>query len=100
MRDYVGPESSYATPLESLAVDCAGNLYGVTFCDGAHGYGNVFKLTPAGDSWTYSSLHDFTGGSDGAGPFGGVILDANDNIYGTAAEGGAFRAGTVWEITP
>jgi hypothetical protein len=36
-------------------------------CDGAYGKGSVFELTPAGGgTWTYSSLHDFTGDSDGA----------------------------------
>ena len=52
-------------PRGTLVMDGAGNLYGTTDCDGANGYGNVFKLTPSGNGWTYTSLHDFTGGSDG-----------------------------------
>ena len=49
----------------TLVMDGAGNLYGTTLCDGANKAGSVFKLTPSGGSWTYTSLHDFTGGSDG-----------------------------------
>ncbi len=50
----------------SLVMDGAGNLYGTTYCDGANTAGNVLELTHSGNSWTYTSLHDFTGGNDGA----------------------------------
>ena len=54
----------------SLLLDSAGNLYGTTCTGGALGYGAVFKLTHSNGAWTYSSLHDFTNGSDGANPVG------------------------------
>jgi len=48
---------------------------------------------------TFSTLHSFTGGgSDGAFPFAAVIQDANGNLYGTAAFGGAGNSGTVYEL--
>ncbi len=82
-------------------MDGAGNLYGTTFCDGANGVGNVFELTPSGNSWTYTSLHDFTFGSDGELPNSNVVIDANGNLYGTTMqEGGELGYGVVWEITP
>jgi uncharacterized repeat protein (TIGR03803 family) len=62
--------------------------------------GSIFKLTPAAGGWTYTSLHDFTGGSDGGNPIGPVILDSDGNLYGTAQFGGADDKGTIWEITP
>ena len=37
---------------------------------------------------TFSVLHSFTGGADGAVPFGGLTLDAAGNLYGTASAGG------------
>jgi uncharacterized repeat protein (TIGR03803 family) len=77
-----------------------GNLYGTTLADGAYGYGSVFKLTPGGDGWTYTSLHDFTGGNDGANPISVVTFDASGNLYGTASVGGAYGDGVAWEITP
>ena len=87
-------------PWGTLAMDGAGNLYGTTVCDGANNDGNVFELKPAGGSWTYSSLYDFTGGNDGRRPFGNVTFDSQGNIYGTASRGGTHDSGVVWEITP
>jgi len=96
LYSFTGALGSFA----SLTMDAAGNLYGTTNLDGAHGQGNIFKLTNSGGNWSYTSLHDFTGGSDGGKPYGQVTLDANGNIYGTAANGGATGNGVVWKITP
>lgn len=91
-----------------LTMDAAGNLYGTGFAC-SNGNGCVFKLTPSGDSYIYSDLYDFTGGSDGQYPYGPVAIDANGNLYGTTESGGNNNAclgefgsgcGTVWEITP
>jgi uncharacterized repeat protein (TIGR03803 family) len=91
-------------PYATLAMDGAGNLYGTTAQDGANDAGNVFKLTPSAGGWTYTSLHDFTGGSDGAVPYSSVLIDSNGNLYGTTYRGGAGNCasgcGVVWEITP
>jgi len=91
-------------PLNTLTLDAAGNLYGATYGGGAFGYGTAFKLTHRDGSWTYTDLHDFTSGEDGAKPVGGVTLDASGNLYGTASEGAggpcSGGCGTVWEITP
>jgi uncharacterized repeat protein (TIGR03803 family) len=87
-------------PEASLVMDQAGNLYGTTNAGGAHGYGSVFKLTPSGGTWMYTSLYDFMGGSDGGNPISTVVFDANGNLYGTATVGGTTGHGVVWEITP
>src|SRR5271166_2917290 len=95
-------------PAASLTMDAAGNLYGTTDKNGAFGAGTVFKLTPSGGSWKYTSLHDFTGGSDGGNPFSNVTFDANGNLYGRTSAGGdtsgdcqgLVGCGVVWEITP
>jgi uncharacterized repeat protein (TIGR03803 family) len=84
----------------SLVLDATGNLYGTTCGDGAHSLGNVFKLTPSDGNWVYTSLYDFTGGNDGSCPYGTVSIDADGNLYGTAARNGSQGYGTVWEITP
>ena len=67
-------------PYASLMMDAAGNLYGTTFADGQYGYGTVFKLTRSGGSWSYQSLHNFTGGNDGASPMAPLILDSKPAI--------------------
>jgi uncharacterized repeat protein (TIGR03803 family) len=88
-------------PVGNLVMDGAGSLYGTTVCDGANQTGTVFKLTPSGGSWNYTSLHDFTGGSDGGFPTCNLIFDANGNLYGTATYGGAPEGhGVVFQITP
>lgn len=91
-------------PKAPLTLDAAGNLYG-TF----DGYYNscpagVFKLSPGQGGWTYTSLYNFTGGSDGAHPYSTVSIDPNGNLFGTASAGGegcyGDGCGVVWEITP
>jgi uncharacterized repeat protein (TIGR03803 family) len=93
-------------PYASLVLDGAGNLYGTTMCESQTAFGSVFKLTNTGGSWTYTSLHDFTGGSDGAYPTSNVVFDTSGNLYGTASAGGYDNCagspgcGVVWEVTP
>jgi len=87
-------------PKSGLSLDAAGNLYGATYSNGVHGAGSVFKLSPSDGGWTYTSLHDFTGGSDGADPYSNVTLGTNGKLYGTTQYGGAYGSGVVWEITP
>lgn len=87
-------------PWSNLTMDAAGNLYGTAIVDGAYWNGSVFKLAPSDSGWTYTDLHDFTGGSDGGLPVGGVALDATGNLYGTTSAGGTTGLGVVWEITP
>ena len=68
-------------PVDRLAMDAVGNLYGTTFYGGAYGEGTVFKLTPsAAGGWTYASLHDFTCGSDGCLRASDVVFDAAGNL--------------------
>jgi uncharacterized repeat protein (TIGR03803 family) len=89
-------------PVSNLTIDPSGNLYGTTPGGGQFGHGSVFKLTHGNGAWSYASLHDFTGGSDGAQPSGTVLLDASGNIYGTALAGGSSNCsggcGVVWTL--
>jgi uncharacterized repeat protein (TIGR03803 family) len=82
------PLTAWVTP------DTSGNVYGTVIL--GYSLGEVFKLTCC---WNYTTLHQFIG-SDGAGPFGGVVIDAQGNIYGATASGGAYGKGVVWEISP
>lgn len=105
--------SGFTYPYARLTMDAAGNLYGTTsyffgyanYFGSQGGEGSVFKLAFSNGSWTYVDLHEFTGRSDGGGPFGGIALDTEGNLYGTATAGGTVLycsggCGVVWKITP
>ena len=90
-----------ADPLTGVTLDPAGNIYGATVGGGVFGGGAVFELTQNQGTWTESVIYSFTGGDDGAYPeFGELILDSAGNLYGTAAGGGAFNQGVVYELSP
>lgn len=82
-------------PGSGLVGDAAGNLYGTTFNGGAAGYGAVYKIDSAGNE---TVLYSFTGGADGSNPYGGVVLDAAGNLYGTTWYGGSGEGGVIFKI--
>lgn len=90
----------YGGPYNKLTLDDKGNIYGFTNAEGANGLGSVFKLARANGAWSFTDLHDFAGGNDGASPYGSVAVDSNGNIFGTTNEGGGQNQGIVFEITP
>jgi uncharacterized repeat protein (TIGR03803 family) len=89
-------------PQAGLIIDKAGNLYGTTFFGGTYGYGTAFELSPeVGGNWNLTTLQNFNiSGDGGAYLYGGVILDAKGNLYGTTFRGGASDEGTVFELSP
>jgi uncharacterized repeat protein (TIGR03803 family) len=84
-------------PQSGVVMDSLGNLYGVD--PNANFAGFVFKLSPSNGSWIFIDLHDFTGGADGAEPYGTLGMDATGALYGTTARGGVDNYGVVFEIT-
>ena len=113
-----GPDG--AAPFGGVSFDSSsGALYGTTAFGGSGtcvglpnstnnpGCGTIFKLAPPSEpegAWTQSVLYSFTGGSDGASPYGGVTVDASEVLYGTAAFGGnsacSSGCGTVFKLEP
>jgi uncharacterized repeat protein (TIGR03803 family) len=85
-----------------LILDGQGNLYGTTdvggdlACEGGHGCGTVFKVDSTGHE---TVLYRFTGtGGDGVMPSGGLVRDAQGNLYGTTEFGGSSGYGTVFKV--
>ncbi len=92
-------------PYAGVVMDQQGALYGVTTQGGAFGLGVIFKLSPPtqGTAYTETVLYDFTGGSDGGGPFAAMTLDRNNGVfYGPTSYGGAvgLQCGTVFKLVP
>jgi uncharacterized repeat protein (TIGR03803 family) len=96
------------SPLGGVVLDGNGNLYGTTYQGGDPGChcGTVFELIPTGGSWTFSLLHAFTGGSDGANPAAGLVW-SQSGLYGTTENGAvSYRlcsspgCGTIFRLFP
>jgi len=99
LYSFKGGKDGYL-PSGDLVFDSKGNLYGATAfgggkgttCDPYYQYcGTVFELSPPktkGGKWTEKVLHSFAGGTDGANPNGGLVLDNKGAVYGTTYAGG------------
>lgn len=96
LHSFTATGSEGAAPLASLLLDGAGNLYGTTTSAGSSGGGTVFKLKTDGSG--FAILHSFTGASDGACPYAGLVLDDARNLYGTTSCYGASDMGTVFKV--
>ena len=89
-----------ANPACDLLMDSTGAIYGTTQKGGANNLGTVFRLTNSGGSWTDNVLYSFAGGRDGQDPSAGLVMGRSGVLYGTTYSGGAFNAGTVFELLP
>ncbi len=88
-------------PFAGLISDGASFLWGTTTVGGAANLGTVFKINATTNALTTVSELTTTDNKGGLNPiFVGTIRDAAGNLYGTAANGGAFGHGTVFKITP
>ena len=90
------------SPRAAVVFDAKGSLYGTLANDGEFGAGSVFRLKPPatqGGAWTETTIYMFTGGFDGLGPLCTLLLHKG-NLYGTTVRGGAYLAGTLFELVP
>ncbi|OYW07108.1 MAG: hypothetical protein B7X11_00540, partial [Acidobacteria bacterium 37-65-4] len=95
LHSFTGGGADGDFPRGGLILDNAGNLYGTTESGGSGG--TVFKVKTDGTG--FALLHSFTfGASEGAGPYGGLILDDAGTLYGTTRTGGAWFCGTVFKV--
>jgi uncharacterized repeat protein (TIGR03803 family) len=112
LHNFGGPDGSSPWDNATPILDKNGNLYGTTGSGGASGFGTVFELSPSGNGWTETILHNFTGEIDGALPYAGVTMDSQGRLYGTTLEGGGrgvcteppppqnLYCGTLFLLTP
>ena len=97
-------------PGSPFTADAEGNLYtalgngGETICL-FYGCGAIYEWKP-GAHRLPTMLYSFSGTTDGAGPGGRLIFDAQGNLYGTAAFAGDLTAcfgqgcGVVYKLSP
>jgi len=58
----------------------------------------ILIAVPSAQAQTFTLLHKFTNGQDGAEPPTGVLPDATGNIYGVTEFGGTFGYGTIFKL--
>jgi len=97
------------SPRGALVQGPDGSFYGTTELGGVYGDGTVFRFNPV--TGGFATLHSFctnypTSCPDGGGPWAGVVLGNDGNIYGTTGYGGPSNShcnlgcGTVFQLTP
>jgi len=111
---FTGPTDG-KQPYSNLLFDAKGNFYGLTNGGGtgtgcgSYGCGTAFEMSPSTTGWTFTVLHTFSGGSDGAYPNGNLVFDAAGDIYGAASNGGSTTSsycasnsgcGTIFRFSP
>jgi uncharacterized repeat protein (TIGR03803 family) len=82
-------------PGQGLTLASDGNFYGVADGAGTDQVGVFFNITPSG---TFTAIHDFAGGSDGATPFARPTEASDGNLYGITEGDGT--GSTVYKYTP
>jgi uncharacterized repeat protein (TIGR03803 family) len=79
----------------------AGVLYGTTLCrqyPGNCGRGAVYQIIPVGSNWYYTPISLFSAG--GGQPQARVVFGPDNQLYGTATNGGSQNYGLVFNLTP
>lgn len=84
-------------PYGPLLQSTDGTLYGTTEEGGSNGLGTIFNIPTNGG--TLTTIHTFSGGTDGANPVGVLIQAGNNSLLGTTAYGNTNGAGTICTIT-
>lgn len=77
-----------------------GNLYGTIGDDNANAAGSAFQMTTAGKFTRIYAFCALTACADGSGPWGGLNLGKDGNLYGTTSYRGAVGSGTAFKLTP
>jgi len=101
LYSFQGGTADGARPVGTLIFDKDGNLYGTTTQGGTNNPGTVFELSPpatAGGVWTETLLWIFNPNGVGGTTPASLAMDAEGDLFGTGYQGGANRAGVVWEL--
>ncbi len=86
-----------ANPFGNLVQLSDGKLYGMTRSGGISNVGVIFSFDPSSSSFT--KLKDFDT-TDGANPYGNLMLASDGKLYGMTRYGGSFNDGVIFSYDP
>jgi uncharacterized repeat protein (TIGR03803 family) len=90
--------SNGSQPFAGLVANKAGDLFGVTTTGGQFNQGAVFEIQAK--TFAESVVYSFVG-PEGSTPNGGLVIDGNGNLFGTASTNTVSPyAGSVFELSP
>jgi len=95
LHSFTGMNGEGGLPQAQLLL-LSNRLYGTTLTEGGSGAGTVFSINVDGTAFT--TLHSFSGGSNGTLPDAALILSGN-SLFGTTFRGGSAGNGTVFKIS-
>lgn len=76
-----------------------GTLFGTASQAGSNFCGTVFQLTQAAGTWSYSTLHSFSGSVDGCYPSSQLKPGSQPGtLVGATSRGGQFGVGTLFQM--
>ena len=101
LHQFSGADGNNPVGTPQLGTD--GILYGIAFFGGADNYGVLFSIAKDG---TYTILHNFTGGTDGANP-DSLLIASDGELFGSTYLGGDITGcsaptgcGVIFSYTP
>jgi uncharacterized repeat protein (TIGR03803 family) len=106
--NYCDPDLTPLTPIHTFSGTDGANsqaslvlagdtLYGTAGYGGKTGDGTIFSVNTNGNSFSNLYTFSYTGVTDGAQPYGGLVL-AGDTLYGAAYDGGSSNDGTIYAL--
>ena len=98
---FQGGKDGYTPRMAPLTIDARGRLYGTTPLGGGRrchktGCGTVFQLRHTLNGWSERVIYAFPNTGTTVHPYGGLILDAAGNLFGTTS----VDLGGVFELSP
>lgn len=101
LHAFTGGNDGSSGSAGAMIFDAQGRLYGAATVGGANQQGTVFRLTQnQNGGWNFRTLYSFKGQPDAGFPYGGLLLDAAGNLYGTSYYDGANDFGSVYQLAP
>ena len=96
-RFVIGRQFDGDTPVAGIIQGKDGYFYGTTPWGGTNGVGTVFKISSTG---TFTTIYNFSGGTDGGLPFSKLVQGSDGYFYSTTTKPGAvFKISSAGTFT-